>query len=188
MSVKVDEFRKPYAADPIKQARAFVLAMTSNRSDFINDAESRRTLPLRIPNDHEVPVEWFEKNKRALWARALKEYEKGTRYLFTRKEIQENKRYLDGFRTEDPIEPLIDTYLADKTEVASWEIVEVCLKIPRHLQDRKDIRRITDKLKTRGWENKPTSRKEPGAAQATSVRLWFRPKWDPVGSQPITDF
>ena len=186
VSVKVDEYRKPYATDPIKQLRAFILVMTSNRHDFIADAESRRTLPIRIPSTHVVPEQWIKANLRRIWARAIAEYDKGTRYLFTRKEIQENLEYLNGFRTEDPVESVLDAFLRFHTEVQAHHVVEHCLQLPRHLQERKHTRRITDMLKSRGWEQKATTRKIDGESQ--KVRLWVRPKGTAATPTPDTDF
>lgn len=186
ISVKTDQFRKPYAVDPQKRARNFILVMTSNRHDFICDAESRRTLPIRIPSDHEVPELWLKQNLRRIWARAIKEYREGTRYLFTRKEIQENLEYLNGFRAEDPIESVLDEYLLFHKEIQAHQAVEHCLQLPKHLQERKHTRRITDMLKARGWENKTTTRKIDG--KLTKLRLWIKPENAQTLTPIETDF
>jgi len=188
ISLKVDEFRKPYAIDAIKVKRAFTFVMTSNRHDFIVDAESRRTLPIRIPNSHVVPVEWIKENLRSLWARALKEYEAHTKYLFSREEINSNFEYINAFRTEDPIEETFDAYVATKDEVLAYQVVEHCLQIPKHMQERKHTRRITDLLKSKHWEQKVTTRLTPGEAKPQSVRLWRRPAGTKAAAVGLSDF
>ena len=137
-------------------------------------AENREKITDPYPHNPGGSSQWPETKLKELLSRAIEEYEAGTSYLFTRREVQENADYLNGFRTEDPIEAVLDDYLVFQTEIQAYQAVEHCLQIPRHLQERKHTRRITNMLKARGWFDKTTSRKEPGKTSSASVRVWRR--------------
>ena len=52
-------------------------------------------------------------------------------------------------------------------------------------QGRRESRRVADVLQTMGWRRLVTSRKDPVTGKHKSVRVWVRPKDDPINENHI---
>ena len=75
----------------------------------------------------------------------------------------------------------------------SWEVTSEVLTNaldldPRN-QGRREGRRVADVLQSMGWRRLVTSRKDPLTGKSKSVRIWQRPKDDPLlESHELNDF
>ena len=183
ISTREDLTRVPYAQYPERMPRANILYGNSNREEFIEDTESRRTFMIEIPEGHLIDFQWIESNRDALWAKAIAEYKSGTSWIWTRKEYEQAHSDIMRFRLEDPIEGLIDEYIKDKRRVTSTEIIRNVLQVPPHLQEKSHSKRVTDLMKARGWV-KYTSSVKGDDGKPKSARMYKRPP----GSEPTASF
>ena len=184
-SVREDLTRVPYAQYPERMPRSFVLYGNSNRMELIEDTESRRTMMVQIPEGHTINFQWVEENRDALWAKAIAEYKSGASWIWTRSQYQEAHEHIMRYRVEDPIESLLDDFLATKNRVTSNEIIRTVLQVPQHLQDTSHSRRVTDLMNARGWVKYSTSQKVNGRSK--SCRMFKRPAHLPAVNE-LTDY
>lgn len=186
ISTREDLTRVPYASYPERMPRAFVFYGNSNRAEFIEDSESRRTFMIQIPDGTCIDFRWVEQNRDALWAKAIAEYRSGTRWIWTRSEYEIAHEAIMQYRLEDPIEGLLDDFIRDKKRVASNEIIRCVLQVPPHLQDKSHSKRVTDLMNARGWKKYTTSMKQPDGS-SKSVKAFKRPENLPM-PEILSDF
>ncbi len=187
ISTREDITRIPYATHPERIPRAFVFYGNTNRSEFITDTESRRTFMIQIPEGNTIDFEWAAANRDAIWGKALAAYESGESCIWTRSEYEAIHRTTMQYRIEDPIESLLDDYIASLERVSIPDIIKNVLQVPPHLQDRSHSRRVTELMEARGWIKYSTSIKQPTGG-SKSARLFKRPPGMPKDPTPLTDF
>lgn len=179
ISTREDLTRVPYASYPERMPRAFVFYGNSNRAEFIEDSESRRTFMIQIPEGTCIDFKWVEQNRDALWAKAVAEYKAGTRWIWNRSEYEQAHEMIMRYRLEDPIEGLLDEFIKDKQRIASNEIIRCVLQVPPHLQDKSHSKRVTDLMNARGWKKYSTSIKQPDGS-TKKCRAFKRPDNQPI--------
>ncbi len=211
ITTRIDETRKPYAMLPEKLRRRFIMIGTTNRNQFLVDSTgNRRFIPLEIPSGFLIPFDRLAEERDQLWASAIQEYRKHTRYEFHSDEINQINDYIQEFGDPDPWIDIIAKHVADKEEVKSVDILSSALNLDSIKQDRRSSRRVADVLTTMRWRRFNTTRwmnidtgemyksKEdvPKAlfkkdkddkikVIQKSVRLWQRPKDEPIEENHI---
>lgn len=171
ISVREDLTRVPYAAYPERIPRSFVFYGNTNRSEFIEDTESRRTFMVRIPEGHTIDFKWVEENRDAIWGKALEEYENGTQYIWSRAEYEEAHSAIMQYRLEDPIEEILDEFLKTRNRVTTSDVIRCVLQVPSHLQDKSHSKRVSELMEARGWIKYSTT------IDKKSVRAFKRPPY-----------
>ena len=186
ITTRVDEVRFPYAALPSKLARRFVLIGTTNRNQFLVDSTgNRRFVPLEVGAGFQIPWKQLAAERDSLWAAAVAAYRSGTHYEFTAGEIAAIAEYIQEFGDPDPWMDKVAGYISIREEVTAAEVLSHALELDPRQQGRKESRRVADVLQTMGWRRIVTSRKDPVSGKRKSVRIWQRPKDDPLNEDHI---
>ena len=182
---RVDEVRYPYASLPSKLPRRFVMIGTTNRNQFLVDSTgNRRFVPLEIGGGFQVPWERLRDERDSMWAAAVDAYRSGQSYEFDSGEIAAIAEYIQEFGDPDPWMDKISSYVAVKNEVTAAEVLTNALDLDPRSQGRREARRVVDVLQAIGWRRLNTSRKDANG-KSKSVRLWQRPKNDPLNEDHI---
>ncbi len=167
ISVKEDVIRRPYHSELTAMPRRVVMIGTSNRSEFLLDETgNRRFIPLEIRDGYETPWEELREIRGSMWRKAMDEYNKGTEYLISSKEVNAMSDYLHAFAQSDPWEQLIRTYIQDKEEVTITDVLVQGLSFAPERCKPAESRRVSQLLSAIGWRRMVTTRK------GQSVRLW----------------
>lgn len=211
ITTRIDETRKPYAMLPEKLRRRFIMIGTTNRNQFLVDSTgNRRFIPLEIPSGFLIPFERLAAERDQLWAAAIQAYRCHTRYEFHSAEINQINDYIQEFGDPDPWSDIIREWVSQKKETTSVEVLTKALNLDSKQQDRRSARRVGDVLSTLGWRRLNTTRwqnvetgkwyeskdevdekllkkddKGYSTVQPRSVRLWQRPKNQPISENHI---
>ena len=183
---RVDEVRYPYASLPSKLPRRFVMIGTTNRNQFLVDSTgNRRFVPLEIGGAFQIPWKKLAEERDSLWAAAVAAYRSGEGYEFNSGEIAAISEYIQEFGDPDPWMDKVASYVAIREEVTAADVLTHALELDPRNQGRREARRIADVLQTMGWRRLVTSRKDPVTGKSKSVRVWQRPKDDPLTEDHI---
>lgn len=174
ISIREDIARLPYAPHPERVPRAFVFYGNTNRSEFITDVESRRTFMIQIPEGETIDFEWIAANRDGLWGKALQDIDNGVSCTWTRSEYEQVHSQTMQFRVEDPIENLLDEFLATRNKVTIGDVIRCVLQVPPHMQELSHSRRVSELMQARGWIKYTTSAKQENG-RSKSVRAFKRP-------------
>ena len=186
VTTRVDEVRRPYHTLPESLKRRFVMIGTTNRNQFLIDSTgNRRFVPLEIGPGFKIPWEQMNVERDSLWAAAVAAYRKGERHEFTTDEIKQMAEYIQEFGEPDPWMDKISQYLTIHSETTAADVLSHALELDPRQQGRRESRRVTDVLQALGWRKYVTRRKCPTTGKSKSVRLWQRPKSDPLPDNPI---
>ena len=186
VTTRVDECRFPYASLPSKLPRRFVLIGTTNRNQFLVDSTgNRRFVPLEVGAHFQIPWKQLTEQRDSLWAAAVDAYRSGTGYEFNSGEIAAISEYIQEFGDPDPWMDKVAGYVAIREEVTAAEILTNALELDPRNQARREGRRVADVLQSMGWRRLVTSRKDPVTGKSKSVRIWQRPKDDPLTEDHI---
>ena len=181
VTTRVDEVRYPYASLPSKLARRFVLIGTTNRNQFLVDSTgNRRFVPLEIGAGFQIPWRELVQQRDSLWAAAVKAYRADVGYEFNSGEIAAIAEYIQEFGDPDPWMDKVASYVAIREEVTAAEILTNALELDPRNQARREGRRVADVLQALGWRRLVTRRKDSVSGKSKSVRIWQRPKDDPL--------
>ena len=107
-------------------------------------------------------------------------YRSGVSYEFNSGEIAAIAEYIQEFGDPDPWMDKIAAYVAIREEVTAAEVLTKALDLDPRSQGRREGRRVADVLQSMGWRRLVTSRKDPASGKSKSVRIWQRPKDDPL--------
>lgn len=182
---RVDEVRYPYASLPSKLPRRFVMIGTTNRNQFLVDSTgNRRFVPLEIGGGFQVPWERLRDERDSMWAAAVDAYRNHERYEFDSGEIAAIAEYIQEFGDPDPWMDKVSSYVSIRQEVTAAEVLTNALELDPRNQGRREARRVADVLQSMGWRRLVTSRKDANG-KSKSVRIWQRPKNDPLNDDHI---
>lgn len=186
ITTRCDEVRYPYAALPSKLNRRFVLIGTTNRNQFLVDSTgNRRFIPLELSKGFQIPWRRLNEDRNSLWSAAVKAYRAGAVNEFDSGEIAQISDYIQQFGDPDPWMDKIASYVSIRQEVHIIDVLTTALELDPRQQGRKESRRVTDCLQTMGWRKFVTSRKDSVTGKVKSVRIWQRPKDDPLPEDHI---
>ena len=188
ITTRTDEVRFPYASLPSKLARRFVLIGTTNRNQFLVDSTgNRRFVPLEVGGGFQIPWKKLVEERDSLWAAAVQAYRDGVGYEFNSGEIAAIAEYIQEFGDPDPWMDKIATYVAIREEVTAAEVLTKALELDPRSQGRREGRRVADVLQSMGWRRLVTSRKDANG-KSKSIRIWQRPKDEPLDDHILNDF
>nr|BDD45500.1 hypothetical protein 12 [Paracoccaceae bacterium] len=186
ITTRCDEVRRPYAMLPERLLRRFVMIGTTNRNQFLVDSTgNRRFVPLEIGSNFLIPWTQLAEERDNLWAAAIMAYRNGDAYEFNSGEIAQISEYIQEFGDPDPWTEKISAYCSNKEEVTAADVLTKALDLDPRQQGRREARRVADVLQTLNWRRLNTSRKDPVTKKTKSVRLWIRPKDDPLTEDHI---
>ena len=186
VTTRVDEVRFPYASLPSKLPRRFVLIGTTNRNQFLVDSTgNRRFVPLEIGAGFQIPWNQLTKERDSVWAAAVAAFRAGEGYEFNSGEIAAISDYIQEFGDPDPWMDKVAAYVSIRSEVTAAEVLSNALELDPRSQSRREGRRVADVLQAMGWRRLVTSRKDPTTGKSKSVRIWQRPKDDPLNEDHI---
>ncbi len=181
VTTRVDEVRYPYASLPSKLPRRFVFIGTTNRNQFLVDSTgNRRFVPLELGAGFQIPWKELCNVRDSLWAAAVAAYRDNEGYEFTSGEIAAIYEYIQEFGDPDPWLDKIASYVAIREEVTAADVLTNALELDPRNQGRREGRRVADVLQSMGWRRLVTSRKDQATGKSKSVRVWQRPKNDPL--------
>ena len=185
ITTRCDEVRRPYAALPERLHRRFVLIGTTNRNQFLVDSTgNRRFVPLEIGSGFQIPWKQLAEERDSLWAAAVAAYRNGEHYEFNSGEIAAIADYIQEFGDPDPWMDKVSAYVSIRSEVTAAEVLTHALDLDPRNQGRREARRVADVLQAMGWRRLVTSRKDE-SGKSKSVRIWQRPKNDPLTEDHI---
>ena len=189
ITTRVDETRLPYQSLPVSLERKFVMAGTSNRSEFLIDPTgNRRFIPLEIGEQHETPWRELPQIRDSIWKSAMQAYEAGMSWEITTGELAQMHDYIQSFSVTDPWESLVTQYVSSLEETTTTEVLIHGLKFTPQACGRRESNRVSAILTSMGWRRQVTTRTDPVSKKRSSVRLWRRPKSDPAGPKSLDDF
>ena len=186
ITTRCDEVRRPYAALPERLQRRFVLIGTTNRNQFLVDSTgNRRFVPLELSSGFQIPWKRLIQERDSIWCAAIHAYKNNETYEFSSGEIADMSQYIQEFGDPDPWLDKIAGYVSIRNEVHVTDILTSALELDPRQQGRKESRRVTDCLQTLRWRKFVTTRKDPATGRPKSVRIWQRPKDDPLPEDHI---
>ena len=185
ITTRTDEVRFPYASLPSKLPRRFVLIGTTNRNQFLVDSTgNRRFVPLEVGGGFQIPWKKLQEERDSMWSAAVRAYREGVPYEFNAGEIAQISEYIQEFGDPDPWMDKISQYVMIRQEVTAADVLSHALELDPRQQGRRESRRVADCLQAMGWRRLVTSRKD-ATGKSKSVRVWQRPKDDPLPENPI---
>ena len=92
--------------------------------------------------------------------------------------------YIQEFGDPDPWMDKVSAYVSIRSEVTAAEVLTHALDLDPRNQGRREARRVADVLQAMGWRRLVTSRKDE-SGKSKSVRIWQRPKNDPLTEDHI---
>ena len=170
VSRRIDHFRPPYGRNFVDVPRSSVFCGTVNPgTKYLKDETGgRRFWPVACGNT--LKLTDLARDRDQLWAEAVHRYKKGEKWWLTEDDLveavseEQEERYL-----ADPWEPLIQTWLLDRTEVSTAEVLNACIQKQAGQWTRGDEMRVGAILHRLSWK---TSR--PGGNGPR--RRVYRPK------------
>ena len=106
-------------------------------------------------------------------------------YEFNSGEIAAIAEYIQEFGDPDPWMDKIATYVAIREEVTAAEVLTMHWSLTLVTKARREGSRVADVLQSMGWRRLVTSRKDALTGKSKSVRIWQRPKDDPIDEDHI---
>ncbi len=186
ITTRTDEVRFPYASLPSKLQRRFVLIGTTNRNQFLVDSTgNRRFVPLEVGGGFQIPWKQLVAERDSIWAAAVQAYRNDVGYEFNSGEIAAIADYIQEFGDPDPWMDKVAGYVAIREEVTAAEVLSNALELDPRSQSRREGRRVADVLQSMGWRRLVTSRRDPSTGKSKSIRIWQRPKDDPLNEDHI---
>jgi len=186
VTTRCDEIRRPYATLPERLPRRFVMIGTTNRNQFLVDSTgNRRFVPLEVGAGFEIPWRRLAEERDSIWAAAVQAYRNGAQYEFDSGEIAAISEYIQEFGDPDPWLDKVAGYIAIREEVTVAEILTNALELDPRSQSTRESRRVVNVLQSLSWRRLNTSRKDPTTGKSKSIRIWQRPKDDPLPDDHI---
>jgi putative DNA primase/helicase len=125
-----------------------------NDDAYLKDATGgRRFWPVRCGSL--IDYEGLERDRDALWAEALELYRANQTWWPQEQTflVDASEEQADRFDT-DPWHPLIENFVASRTDVTIEAVLQVCIDKPKHSWQQPDKNRIARCLKAMGWNRK----------------------------------
>lgn len=146
VSSREDSFRPPYGRTTQVFKRRSLLVATTNRNDFANDPTGNRRFPILSPTA--IDNDWIRINRDRIWARAVIEYRKGTRWWFDKEEENRITEVARQFApVNDEVEMVWDWLQRHSGEwLSTREILILALGKDHSALSNIEVRRFTTQL------------------------------------------
>lgn len=151
----IDEYRKPYEAVPTRFPRQFVLAGTTNETQWLTDPTGdRRFWPVKVAD--RLDTDGLMRDREQLWAEAVHRYRAGELWYIKPEDpvykLMQNEQAIRNIG--DPWEDAIMSGLTGlRTTTIDYVFTDI-LHIQKDRWDQRSRTRIADTLTKNGWENK----------------------------------
>lgn len=161
LTVREDNFRKPYAKETKLHPRSCVFGATVNENEFLMDQTGDRRLWVIPVNIDKLPggkidYQSLEDERDKIWASAVDAYKSGERWWTDREEEKAISELNERFRDFDEWQPIIIEYL--ETNNLDWvttaQILEKVFFLAPTDQDRQLQMRVARIMNRLGWERK----------------------------------
>ncbi|AFY39364.1 virulence-associated E family protein [[Leptolyngbya] sp. PCC 7376] len=170
LTIRVDEFRTPYARKNKPHARRSVFCGTVNPSRFLVDDENRRFWVIPVISDA-IDIEAIAKERDGIWASAVEAYKNGEKWYPTLEEKKVLRLIADDFAEIDPWQEPIESYLQIHDFVNTREILLTVCKLELKDIAKRDEMRVSKILTRLGWTEEKRVRKN-----GQSIRVRYQPK------------
>jgi len=149
-----DEILPKYSNIVEKWPRQFVMAGSTNDSDWLNDPTGgRRFWPVKVGK---IDVAGFNLVKEQIWAEAVYRAEQGEPHfinvddpIYKLAQLEQVDRF-DGHVWQD----VVMSYVEGKDSVSIDEVLTKAINKPKERWNKNDKRDIAEILRAEGWENK----------------------------------
>jgi len=178
-----DHYRKPYGKGTIAFDRNFVFWGTSNRPPLRDLSGNSRFLCIATP-DQLLPLEWATRNRDALWAKALEEYETGFDWRAVTEDERNARNVInEDYQQHDPWLDNIEALLKRHPDgYIKFEAIYEELEVPKERRNNANAARIKDIIEIGlGW--KYGVRRYSGI----SIRAFWRPEPKPMSKEELED-
>ncbi len=147
----VDNFRAPYDRASIGHPRRFVFWATSNAPPLRDATGSTRFVTIGIP-DRDLPLDWAQAHRDAIWARAVQQYKAGIEYRWgsDSERIQIAERN-ENHTEADPWTDEVAKYLGNHSEVVTVPRLLDHLGLARERQNNQTSQRVRQIAEKLGW-------------------------------------
>lgn len=147
ISCQSDYYRAPYDRVPENHPRTCVFVGTTNDTNWIDDdTGATRFWPILTTS---IDIEAIIRDRDQLFAEAVHAFKAGEKWHIT--PMEDTLEQQEARRRTDPWENKIITYLYNKAEITTTELMDDCLKIEPSRQTRFDEMRVGNILKSIGW-------------------------------------
>ena len=150
ITIQEDRVRPPYGRKTELWKRQSILVGTTNRDDFIKDHTGNRRFPIFTAN--RVNNKWVLAHRDAIWARAVAEYKKGTRWWYDSEEIKIINQTAASYSAEDELHESLEPYLEGTKESTIPTICESIKGWDKYLDSKGDRKRIGFALNKLGFK------------------------------------
>lgn len=151
ITIRHDRLRRPYARFHQTLSRQTVLVGSSNRSDWLNDPTGgRRFLPVSCLTER-IDIGLVARARDQLWAEATHRYLAGEAGWWDVPNAQQQQ--MSRFN-EDPWHDPIRSWVAERRETSTAEVLEFCLKVELARQTRSDQIRVGNVMLVLGWQRR----------------------------------
>ena len=154
LSSGTDRLRPPYGRSVIEMPRRCTIVGTTNQDEFLNDVTGNRrfwVIPVKV--DH-IDTTMLAQERDRIWAAAVALYKRGECWHLMSCEEQAAVDVAQQFQSEDPwLMPVSQWLEGSSGAVTTAAILTNALKIETGRQDKAAQMRVTDILKTLGWES-----------------------------------
>jgi predicted P-loop ATPase len=150
MSRAVDRFRPPYGKRLVNSPRQCVFAGSVNHRSYLRDETGgRRFWPVACGT---INTEDLARDRDQLWAEAHDSFRAGSPWWLDSRELTARAEEEQADRCEeDPWQELISSWLENRTDASSSEILTLCIEKPKAQWTQQDKNRIARCLRAMGW-------------------------------------
>ena len=146
---KTDMIRPPYGRDIEDLPRPSIIVATTNQDEFLVDPTGARRFWV-IPVQKKIDTIRLAEERDAIWAAAMAAFQAGELCYLNDEEELIAEAIAAEFRTSDPWEESIGTFIENREWVRVTDILDH-LRIDIDRQDRSHQMRVASILKVMGW-------------------------------------
>lgn len=146
---QIDTIRPPYGRDIQDLARPSIIVATTNQDEFLVDPTGARRFWV-IPVQKKIDTDQLKEERDAIWGAAMAAFQAGELCYLNDEEELVAEAIASEFRTSDPWEESIGTFIENREWVRVSDILDH-LQIDLDRQDRSHQMRVASILKVMGW-------------------------------------
>jgi hypothetical protein len=164
LSTTHDVYRPKYGRRSVRRARRAFFVSTTNLSQYLDDEENRRVLPIKVGT---IDIERLQADREQLWAEARAAYLAGESWWgLTAQEKVALVDIQDERRVEDPFaHAVVNTVAGQKQVLVAW-VLDQCGVAPKD-RDQRMEKRVGAALRRNGWHRRKV--RDP----ATGRTVWM---------------
>lgn len=178
-----DNFRPPYGRKIESFPRMSIFVGSVNPDQFLCDPEGHRRYWVVPVGVDRIDIDALREEVQILWAMAYHAWVAGEANWLNQQEDKLNELLNKVYEESDIWDEPIDFFLNEpgRTKTTVFEVASICLKIPESQIDKRVQMRITQVLKSLGWEKeKRITRTNTGRKQ-----YWIPGQPTPDPNDPV---